>query len=300
MTTYEGRPVVVGVDGSDSALHAVRWAASQAQEWRSPLRLTHAQESPWRYAATGAPVHPDYTAALRATADTWLAAATDQATDAAPGVQVETRVDITDPIALLAGESRDARLVVVGSRGLGGFSSLLAGSVAVGLAAHATCPVAIIRSQTAPRRNTSQPVVVGVDGTRGDDAVIEFAFDHAARRHAPLTAVHAWSDATTTRAARASLITRTWPDIEASERHALDERLARWRDKHPQVEVHPILTEARPAHSILDAAPDPQLIVVGSRGRGGLRGLLLGSVSQALIQHAPCPVVVVRQPRSRP
>lgn len=294
MTEVHGpRPVVVGVDGSMSATRAVRWAAEQARLWASPLRLVHAQVWPWIQQPDVAGLPSSYRQAMVNAANDWLRAAADVASAAAPGVEVSTDLLTSTPAQLLTEESKRARLVVVGSRGLGGFAGLLVGSTAVALAAHGACPVAVVRGPDDDEQRAAGPVVLGVDGSHSADVAVEFAFEAASLRKVPLVAVHAWSDTTVPSFVPAPP-TYTWPVIEDDERRLLAERLAGWQEKYPDVRVERIVTEGRPAFSLLAAAERAQLVVVGSRGRGGLRGLLLGSTSHAMLHHAPCPVVVAR------
>jgi nucleotide-binding universal stress UspA family protein len=195
---------------------------------------------------------------------------------------------------LLVEESERARLVVVGSRGLGGFTGLVVGSTALTLGAHARCPIAVVRTPGGDEEPpTTGPVVLGVDGSPAGEPAIGFAYEAAALRRVPLVAVHAWSDVSM-RPSMLPPLDYDWPIIEDDERRLLAQRLAGWQEKYPEVRVERLVTEGRPARSLLRAAESAQLVVVGSRGRGGLRGLLLGSTSQALLHHAPCPVTVVR------
>jgi nucleotide-binding universal stress UspA family protein len=138
-------------------------------------------------------------------------------------------------------------------------------------------------------------VVVGVDGSPTSEPALAMAFEEAAMRGAGLVAVHAWVEFTSETAyvsARQFLV--DWNAVETREHEMLAERLAGWQEKYPDVEVRRVVTGGRPAKCLLDEADDAQLLVVGSRGRGGFTGMLLGSTSQALIHHAPCPLVVVR------
>jgi nucleotide-binding universal stress UspA family protein len=204
------------------------------------------------------------------------------------------RVEVTGfPEAVLEAESRWAELVVVGNRGLGGFTGLLIGSVAVALAAHAECPVVVVRGaepdQAAP---LPEPVVVGVDGSPQSEAALAFAFAAADLRRVPLVAVHAWWDLLVD-PTMAPLV--DWDAAEADEHEVLAERLAGWTQTYPDVPVRRLVVRDRPARALVEESGRAQLVVAGSRGRGGLRGMLLGSVSQALLHHAHCPVAVVRQ-----
>jgi nucleotide-binding universal stress UspA family protein len=186
--------------------------------------------------------------------------------------------------------------VVVGSRGLGGYAGLVVGSIAVAVATHGHCPVVVVRGadpQSEPRQEG--PVVVGVDGSATSRTAARFAFQAAALRNAPLVAVHAWSDLPVTTVWE---LTTDWRTVQAQESAALDQWLADGRALCPDVHVEHVVVRDGPARLLLEHARDAQLVVVGSRGRGGFRGLLLGSTSQALIHHATCPVAVV--PPQRP
>jgi len=301
MTTQDSRrPVVAGVDSSTSSIRAVRWAAAQAVAWSCPLRLVHANVWPWTYQPEMAGMVGNYEKALRDAAQEWLRQAAEAAAATAPGVKVETELITSTAGQLLIEESERARLVVVGSRGLGGFTGLLLGSTAVVLAAHGHCPVAVVRGPDDELPPVSGPVVLGVDGSEAGEAAIAFAYEAASLRKATLIAVHAWSDVSIPASFVPGPPTFEWPIVEDDEQRLLAQRLAGWQEKYPEVHVRRVVTEGRPAYSLLQAAVGAQLVVVGSRGRGGLSGLLLGSTSQALVHHAPCPVVVVRSETVRP
>jgi len=209
-------PVVVGVDGSASAVHAVHWAALEAARRDAPLLLVHV----W----TPVPASVPHAAALGPYEDglitqgrQWLTEASEIAAGAAPGVPTSSRLMSGSAAGHLIGTSASAALLVLGSRGLGGFTGLVVGSIAVAVATHGHCPVVVVRG-TDPQEPPRQ------DG--------------------------------------------------------------------------PVVVRDGPTHALLDQAKRAQLVVTGSRGRGGFRGLLLGSTSQALIQHAACPVAVVPPSRA--
>lgn len=284
--------IVVGVDGSASALHAVRWAAREAARRDVPLRLLSVCHMvPVRHPRQIAPP-PDYHAAVLEQGRHWLTEASRAARDTVPGIALST--DLRDGVVtdILIRESEGAELVVLGSRGLGGFTGLLIGSVAVTLAAHAHCPVVVLHASeedgTPPEEG---PVVVGVDGSELSESAVAFAFETAAARRVPLHAVHTWVDVDMS----PSWVTPPWADVQAYEEQLLEERLAVWRTKFPDVEVRTIVHRDRPARALLKEAAGAQLVVVGSRGRGAFTGLGLGSVSQSLLHHATCPVAVVRR-----
>lgn len=290
------RRVTVGVDGSECALRAVRWAAAEAARRGAPLRLVTAFGWLPERAVDRPSFRLDYREMLRGHAGAQLATARAEARRAAPSTEVEAEVVTGSPYAVLAAEARTAELLVVGSRGRGRLEGLVAGSVGVALAARGPCPVVIVRGEERdPDEEAQLPVVVGVDGTAGGEAAIAFAFDLAASRQVELVAVHAWHDVPV------PFGYDPFGDpaaISDDELQALDERLAAhlagWARKHPDVPVRRLVAHGRPAPCLLEQAQQAQLVVVGSHGRGELAGLVLGSVGNVLVHRAPCPVAVVR------
>ncbi|WP_436498392.1 universal stress protein [Actinokineospora sp. HUAS TT18] len=287
--TMPERAILVGVDGSSSSVRAARWAAAEAARRKLPLHIV----AVFTWPVTGYPealvASHQLHEALRTNAHDWVRQARDAVLDDAPAITDEV-VPGYAPTVLLARAKR-ASMVVVGSRGLGGFSGLLLGSTAVALAAHAACPVAVVRGEG---EFDSGPVVVGVDGSPLSERAIAFAFEEASARGAELRAVLAWSDwpiEVMLEKGYGSLYLDTYVD-EAEE--LLAQRLAGWSEKYPDVVVTREVARSGAARLLLKQAQDAQLVVVGSRGRGGFAGLTMGSTSQALIHHAPCPVVVLR------
>ena len=285
MNRPSAAPVVVGVDGSESALHAVRWAADEARRLDTSLRLVHAYEVPTGYPAGFVDPHV-LRDALSAHGWEWLV----QAHRVAAAIAPRSRVDLVEKsggaVSTLVRESRGAARVVLGSRGLGAITGLVVGSTAVALAELAHCPIVVVRG-----KNTAGPIVVGVDRSHDGDAAIAFGFAAAEARQTDLIAVHAWTHVL------ASSGGTDPPAITPPTRQAaatLDEQLVGWSEKYPDVQVIRKVTRERASRAVLRHAENAQLVVVGSRGRGGLRGLLLGSTSQHLLHHAPCPVAVVR------
>ena len=284
-----GPAVVAGVDGSEPSLQAVRWAAREAGRRRAPLRLVAAVgwvTAPHQYGdpRTG----PDLREVLLRQARADLADAAKAAADAAPGPEPEREVLDGFPVPRLADESRAAQLVAIGDRGRGGVAGLLVGSVAAGLAAHAGCPVVIVRGRSDA---TGGPVVVGVDGSPVSEAALAFAFDAAALRRAPLLAVHAWRELFIDPVTLPSL---DWDAVEQEEQAELAERLAGWQEKYPDVDVQRLVVRDQPAQVLVEQSAHAQLVVVGSHGRGGVTGLVLGSVDHAVLHRADCPVAIVR------
>ncbi|HEX6344447.1 universal stress protein [Umezawaea sp.] len=289
-------PIVVGVDGSSSALDAVAWAAQESARHGVRLRLVHALFVPVRGYPELLVTEYEVRRAVEEQADAWLAAAEEAARTAAPTVDVEAVTPFGSVVPVLVGESRRARMIVLGSQGLGGFTGLLVGSTAVGLSAHGECPVVVVRG-TPPEGG---PVVVGVDGSPASEAAIEFAFDAASTRGASLTAVMTWTDFLVGSPYDEARQAIDWEEVEQAERRLLAQRMAGWQEKYPDVHVDRLVVRDRPVRALLRLARDARLLVVGSRGHGGFAGMLLGSTSQALVYHAPCPLAVVRPDPRRP
>ncbi len=287
----ETGPVVVGVDGSESALRAVRWAAGQANVRNVRLRLVHAFELPSRQ-PFGTAEEEGIRDVLHAQGERWLAVTRDAAVEAAPGLAVDVLSADAPPAELLVTESATASLVVLGSRGLGGFTGLLIGSTAIKVAGHARCPMVVVCG-SGPVPMTG-PVVVGVDGTVTSDSAVAFAFAEAAARGAELVAVHSWTEPAVHSAVAAGALVMDYEAMVTDAKNVLAEQLAGWRDKYPDVHVTSSVVHDSPARALLAKASGAALVVVGTRGRGGFRSLVLGSTSQQLLHHAPCPVVVVR------
>ncbi len=138
------------------------------------------------------------------------------------------------------------------------------------------------------------PVVVGVDGSPASDRATEFAFAAAAARGVPLVAAHTWTDTSMGTVFGLTGVSVDWESLLGEEERALADHLAVWQSRYPQVEVRALVTVERPVRTLLEQSAGAQLLVVGSRGRGGFAGMLLGSTSQAVLHHALCPVAVVR------
>jgi nucleotide-binding universal stress UspA family protein len=259
------KPIVVAVDGSDSALRATRWAAEQATRRARQLRVVHAYQWPLPpYGPVFADATPLYDTVQNAAA-TVLRDAVVAAQHAAPELPVESELLRGPTAPVLRTISEQASLLVLGSRGLGGFTGLLAGSIAVALAAHGHCPVVVIPAE---QPDPTAPVVVGVDGSPVSEAAIALAFDEAAGRSCDLVAVHAWTDAVFPYVPEAGLPQGfDWAPLLEQATEVLAERLAGWQEKYPEVTVHRTVVHDRPARALLHAARDAQLVVVGSRGR---------------------------------
>lgn len=284
-------PVVVGVDGSASALAAVRLATREAA-WRGrDLRIVHAFIWPLMHVNTGASTAvPE--GGLRHDAERMLAeaSATASATDSA--VAVTTDLVTGAPAAVMLAEARRAELLVLGDRGLGGFTGLLLGSVAVQVTSHSDTPVLVARGEEHP----GGPIVLGADDCPAAAPAVEAAFGEAEQRHAELLAVRAWTAPTATSPQDVPLAYDRY--LAATEQQqALAQTLAGCRQRRSDVQVRQDCVADRAGRALVRLSETAQLVVVGARGRGGFTGLVLGSVSQQVLHHAACPVLVVPHAR---
>jgi nucleotide-binding universal stress UspA family protein len=288
--------IVAAVDGSESARHAALWAAAEADHRHLPLRLVKAIKIPAVPYTGGRTVEQRYIDAMTHDGRDLLAGIKADITEIHPDLEVHSDVVLADPVATLVAESESAAIMVLGSRGLGGFTGILVGSTAVALVAHGHCPVAVIRSRTTDGvPPAGGPVVVGVDGSAAGDAAVELAFEEASLRGTDLVAVHTWTEyGSDSSYAHARQFALDWEAVETKQHEVLAERLAGWPEKYPDVIVRRIVTRDRPVSALLEQSAEAQLLVVGSRGHGGFTGMLLGSTSQALIYHATCPLLVTR------
>lgn len=289
-------PVVVGTDGSAAAERAVRWAAETAAAHARPLRIVHAAD------LTAAHILLDpYELPMSSVVDAMhefggecLSAAAQQARTSADTSTVETvTVDGTAARGLIE-ESATAHLTVVGALGLSGGG--LFGSTVLTVAAHGHGQVAVVRGAGSEQpTRAAGPVVVGVDDSEYSRAAVAAAFAEADQRHTGLVVVHCWSD-----------LRFGWfaglPDVlsdgraEADAQELISEQLAGWPEKYPGVAVTRKTYVSGPSHHLIEWSASAQLVVMGNRGRGGFPGLRLGSTTNALIQCARCPVVVVHPP----
>ncbi|AUH67604.1 MULTISPECIES: universal stress protein [Gordonia] len=290
-------PVVVAVDGSVEALNAARWAALAAARLHRDLHIVSAVHpfSP-QFSFAGLSAEDAAIRAARAFAETATQTATDLAAEVAPDVTAHRHIVEGRAALVLRDASTRAHLLVVGRRGLGGVQGLLMGSVSTDITAHANCPVVVVpgRDDAVDDRPGTGPVVVGVDDSPLSEAVIAHGFDQAASLGTSLTAVHAYGGLTGEEFYDdPSVLERARTEADET----LAEHLAAYADDFPGVETTTVITAGTPADEINRIAADAQLVVIGSRGHGGFRGLLLGSTSQAVLQVAGCPVMVVHEDR---
>lgn len=281
-----GRQIIVGYDGSSGSTDALEWAVREARLRDVPLTICHA----WTAAPAGVAVdaalrggEADAAAQGREDVEAVLAQGVGHAQACDPSVMPRPLPICGPPTRVLCEQCAGADMLVVGSRGSGGLEGLLLGSVSFQVAMHASAPVTVVRGhwRTVPGQHPP-PVVVGSDGSVASQAALDLAVEEAELRDVPLVAVCALSDA--------AGVLGTARDIEAD----FATRMSKLQADHPGVLVHKRVEQGAPRSALLAAASRGQLLVVGARGRGGLREMLLGSVSVALLHHALCPVTVVR------
>ena len=285
--------ILVAVDGSPESEAAVRWAAHEAEMRNVPITLMHVVMP----VAASWPVR-----SLQAGLNAWQEHNARQVIEQAQKMlrssvgeselsDVRTEVLHGYIVAGLVHASRDAQMVVVGSRGMGRVGRAVLGSVSNGVVHHARCPVAIVHAVEAETLDRTSPVLLGIDGSPASEAATALAFDEASRRQVDLVALHAWSDVGVF-----PMLGMDWHEYEDEGQEVLGERLAGWQEQYPDVHVRRRIVCDTPARWLIDESQRAQLVVVGSHGRGGFPGMLLGSVSSALAQSAISPVIVVRNP----
>jgi nucleotide-binding universal stress UspA family protein len=286
--------ILTGVDGSAETRAAVSWTAREAAMRHEPVTLMHVVAPvmvSWPIAseqATIAKWQEDNARDVLLQAHNDLTAAWKQAPGDSCPLEVRTDVVYSNVVHALVDASKDARMIVVGSHGRGALGRFVLGSVSSGVAHHAHCPVAIIHSGDEPI-DPRAPVLLGIDGSPASEAATAFAFQEAAARHVPLVALHAWSDVGVM-----PMLGMDWRTYQSQGEEVLGERLAGWQEQYPDVRIERQLVCDTPARWLLRESRHAQLVVVGSHGRGGFGGMLLGSVSYAVSQSAQVPVVVVR------
>ncbi|WP_066512976.1 universal stress protein [Corynebacterium sp. CMW7794] len=288
--------VVVAVDGSEASKNAVRWAANTAMKRGIPLRIASSYTVPQFLYAEGMVPPKELFDDLQAETLEKIEAARAVAHEVAPDIKIGHTIAEGSPIDMLLEMSHDVTMVVMGSRGMGGLSGMVMGSVSASVVSHASCPVVVVREDNQVTESTKYgPVVVGVDGSEVSQKATHYAFAEAAARGAELIAVHTWMDMQVQASlAGLSAAQAEWAEVEKEQGVLLTERLAEFQAEYPDVPVKKVIARDRPVRALADAAAGAQLLVVGSHGRGGFKGMLLGSTSRALLQNAPCPMMVVR------
>jgi nucleotide-binding universal stress UspA family protein len=266
-------PVVVGIDGSEAAITAAIWAATEAVHRDVPLRLVHAivlGSGPLLVPDGGSEAEREYGAMALRAVSTAVESTGQQ-------VKIETEVRWGSSDTVLVDESRTAAMVCVGSTGIGAVSSKLLGSTAADVAQQALCPVAIIRTPHVKPLSGTAWIVVAVDDSTQDDAVVEFAMSEARLRHAPILAVGVWSE-----------------DFGDTPYDELDRRVQVWRDRYPAVHIYPVTTRSTVAGFLAENTEESvQLAVISSRDAHQVAHII-GPNRHPVISHGYCSVVVVR------
>jgi len=283
--------IVVGVDGSPSSNFAVCWAARDAAMRNVPLTLVHMLKA---FVPTFAQIPMPTGAAVwqeddgRRVLEEAIKIAQDATTT--PGkIKISSEMNWSPPVPKLVKLSNEAEMVVVGSNGRGAVGRLLLGSVSSAVVRNASCPVAVIHDDPVMPHPHQAPVLVGIDGSPASELATAIAFDEASRRGVGLMALQTWSDAEVF-----DFSVVDWTAVKAEAERSLAEGLAGWQELYPDVTVHRLVVRDRPARQLIEQSKLAQLVVVGSHGRGGLTGALLGSVSNAAVHAVHTPVIVAR------
>ena len=298
MNTVPRSTVVVGLDASDPGRAAVEYAAKVANRRNLPLRLVNAlEESQYAIGPRAISWTVDVEGVMRSSAQRLLEETTERLRVYYPGLEVSSSVQPGSANEVLIEESERAELLVLGSRGTGGFADLVIGSTTLHVASHAHCPVIVVPGVLTDA-TARHGVIVGVDGSELSEAAIQFAFQTASETRERLTALHAWHDPAPTGVGLMMPLVYDPALVDKEEQLILAESMAGWSEKYPEVEVVHEVVRDHAVRALVTRAASATLLVVGSRGRGSVRGLLLGSVSHGVLHHASSPVAVVH-PESR-
>lgn len=290
-------PVVVGVDGSAAALHAVEWAAHEAARRSCPLLLVSCYSVPFYGdpGLFGTYAIESQVEALKVEHEGFVHLAARRAAEAEPHVSITSEVALGSPALTLAQHVTPGSELVVGSTGHSGRLADVIGSTATAVCHHVRMPVVVVPAASSKRGRSMRKIVVGTDGSQAALDALKWAYDEARLAGAELVVVHSWEYPYTDGAGGADDFRKKMRHDAAAQLDADAAHLAA-RAAVDGVVVVTRLLEKLPAQALIDEAADADLVVVGSRGRGGLSSLLLGSVSRAVVQHAPCPVAVIRHP----
>ncbi|MFG2972430.1 universal stress protein [Streptomyces sp. NPDC048331] len=277
--------VVVGVVDAEELVPVVRAAAWEALAHGGVLRVLHAVEWPLPPGSAEGLGHVQR-------AERVIAPFVELVAKEFPQVRAVPDIFSGSPAPALLRRSHEATLVVVGHRGSGGFPRLPLGSVALQVATHAACPVLVIRPGEEQDPPPQRPrVVVGAEASAVPAEVMDFAVAAAVRREADLDVIHAVAPPVLARAGTTGPVLTDQQALSDSAAKALERELAAYRKQWPRLRLH--VSEGRPANVLVEASRSAVLLVAGTRGRSGLRRLMLGSVSGEVLHHAHCPVAVI-------
>jgi nucleotide-binding universal stress UspA family protein len=266
------KPVIVGFDRSDSSCRALRWALDEGRFRALPVHVVHR------------PVIPSESGQLSDEQRSVARKEVDEAIAAAGGLAAQVSIVDKPIVGCLCTLSDDAAMIVLGARGLSGSSLLSLGSVALSVAAHARCPVVVVRGHEHPDAG-QLPVVVGVDESAHASLALEFAFTEAGARGCPVEAIRAW---------HLGFAVHNPDELQTAEDNLLREFVAAHQKRHPGIQATSWLAAGGAAPALINASKQAQLVVVGSCGINAFNELALGSVSRELLHHSECPVAIIR------
>ena len=288
------KPIVVGVDGSEESFQAAEWAALEAKRRGSPLRIVSAPAVMPRlraYHATESMV----AIALRGVSARALDAAVARSEEVAPGLAVKTGLLSGAPALAVAESGSTAAMLVVGARGAGGFAGMVLGSVSRYAAAHAPCPVMVVRQENMA---VHREIAVGIRDPQDTTDTLGFAFEEAALRGADLTAVHAWFWFPSqlrgpVGGGDAELRPADAQQISAQATSQLTAALREWQDRYPGVRVRQDVVHGHPGRLLASYSARADLVVLGRHGSPRGAGPGIGSIQHAVLDHARGPVAIV-------
>lgn len=291
------QPVVVGIDGSDSAMQAARWAGAVAARLKVPLIILHARPYPRHNTA-------DAIAELRAlemaedheSAQIILKTTADAVRVDVPDLPILTQQSSDFADVALVDISRRAKVLVLGCDEVTLGFALLVGSTTFSVATHAACPVIAWRGDVI--EPNAQPILLGVDGDRDSRLAISSAFELASCLEVGVIAVHAWSSRRSPGDVALPFMV-DWHAVAEDQRRHLKSAMTTWTDLYPDVDVKYVVDFDKPARALLRRSRQSQLTIIGSRGRGALISGILGSTGLNLLHHSPVPVMICRSPIER-
>ncbi|MTE15384.1 universal stress protein [Nocardia aurantiaca] len=278
-----GEPVIVAVD--ESAGSAVTWAAHTAALHHAPLHLLRVLEiTPDEGLGLGTAITTEDYARLEEHGNWLLETAAREAAKTAPDLTITTELATGAVVPTLVERTRVARMVVAGARGGGALRRALLGSVSSVLARRSHCPFVVVRDGVPlPPDLATRPILVGVDGTKISEPAIAAALDEASVRGVAVIALHSEGSSDD-------------PEMDALDDYVLAESLAGWQERYPNVRIDRETTHIRPERSLLDLSTSTQLLVVGTRGRGGFTSRVFGSTSQSLLLSVETPIMIAPTP----
>jgi nucleotide-binding universal stress UspA family protein len=294
MVEAERKPIVVGFDFSESSRRAVWWAAREAVSRRRPLQLVYVVTWPFEdTTAAHLTGRDDVLERLQEGLRHELGMLVEGCREIDPALNVRSDMPFGDPVDELSTLAEKAELLVLGGARVNAFGVVGSTSAEL-LACRSGAPVVVVRGERDQPAPESAPVVVGIDGSATSKLAVGFAYDFASRHDCELVAVHAWSDLPLDPFARVQSWELPWGEMKNDAEEVLAESVAGWGEQYPNVAVRRVVSPEQPAEALLREAEGASLLVVGSHGRGRIRRALLGSVSHAVANRAPCPVAVLR------